>query len=611
MSARPNVRIERLLVEEGFLDGLDVTFHAGLNVVIGHRGVGKTSLIQLLRFCLGGRWAAERDQQLGLTHARSVLGGDGRVSVALRVGNELAVVSRRATDAKAEGMNPFVRPIIFAQGEIESVALDPRGRLRLLDDFIPDSDSRRLLSALSSRIASLTKELADLGETLDEHSERLTQLEPLRAALEAAQARAAASANPALDADVARLHQYSTAAAERHGWLELATSERRELAIWTERLAELQTFPPKLSSDADHSGPREQLGRALVLIDEAVAAGSRALELLAEQLDRTAEIDRRLSDETRSIRARVEATQEGLGSALREVSQLQEQLLVLETVRRRREDLEGRRKAISFERADAVAELDRLRDDRFQQRLSQASEIQASLAPRIEVSVKQSAMHDEYASLVAGALRGSGLKYSQLSSEIASRLRPDEIVSLVEATDVDEVSRRLEIPPDRATRLIEALRRQGLEEISRAPLDDAVTLRLLDGTDYKPTTKLSTGQRCTVVLPILMLHDDRPLLIDQPEDNLDGAFIADTLVPAVRGRVPGSQLIVTTHNANIPVLGEASQVVHLGSDGKRGHVIHAGPLDDPQTVAAISTVMEGGREAFARRARFYRSHGAQ
>jgi hypothetical protein len=65
-------------------------------------------------------------------------------------------------------------------------------------------------------------------------------------------------------------------------------------------------------------------------------------------------------------------------------------------------------------------------------------------------------------------------------------------------------------------------------------------------------------------------------------------------------------MILTTHNANIPVLGEADLVVLLGSDGQRGFVRHSGPLADSEVVRAITTVMEGGYDAFERRAAFYR-----
>jgi ABC-type sulfate/molybdate transport systems ATPase subunit len=130
-------------------------------------------------------------------------------------------------------------------------------------------------------------------------------------------------------------------------------------------------------------------------------------------------------------------------------------------------------------------------------------------------------------------------------------------------------------------------------------------LALLDGGNYKPAEDLSVGQRCTVVLPIILSHTERVLIVDQPEDNLDNKFVADTLVRALRNRLPTSQLIFVTHNPNIPVLGEADRVVYLTSDGKRGDISHVGALDDPESVQAITDVMEGGLEAFETRAAFY------
>ena len=117
--------------------------------------------------------------------------------------------------------------------------------------------------------------------------------------------------------------------------------------------------------------------------------------------------------------------------------------------------------------------------------------------------------------------------------------------------------------------------------------------------------ELSVGQRCTAVLPIVVSHTDHVLLVDQPEDNLDNSFVTATLVQALLSRPSNSQVILVTHNPNIPVLGEADRVVHIASDGRRGRVEFAGALDDPVSVRAITDILEGGREAFERRADFY------
>jgi energy-coupling factor transporter ATP-binding protein EcfA2 len=158
---------------------------------------------------------------------------------------------------------------------------------------------------------------------------------------------------------------------------------------------------------------------------------------------------------------------------------------------------------------------------------------------------------------------------------------------------------------DRAAKAVLALKESDLGEIVTVPVEDYVTFSLLDGADYKDISDLSTGQRCTVILPLVLRHTDRLLIVDQPEDHIDNAFIVDTLIQSVLARPDDGQIIFSTHNANIPVLGNADFVIQLGSDGKRGFPLVANTLDAPPAVTAITTVMEGGAQAFASRAKFY------
>jgi ABC-type protease/lipase transport system fused ATPase/permease subunit len=103
---------------------------------------------------------------------------------------------------------------------------------------------------------------------------------------------------------------------------------------------------------------------------------------------------------------------------------------------------------------------------------------------------------------------------------------------------------------------------------------------------------------------------ERSLILDQPEDHLDNAFLVSNVVSALLARTEsGAQTIVATHNANIPVLGSADTVVVLGSDGTTGSVEVQGPFDDDAVVDRITQLMEGGRAAFARRSSFYAEHG--
>jgi ATPase subunit of ABC transporter with duplicated ATPase domains len=263
---------------------------------------------------------------------------------------------------------------------------------------------------------------------------------------------------------------------------------------------------------------------------------------------------------------------------------------------------------VQKQRRALLDELDTLREARFVERQRIAKLLTSNLSPFIRVRVRQAAQVSEFVGAVINVLRGSGLRYNELARAIVMTMTPRELIEAVEASDVQFISKTAKIGLDRAERIAAQLRAGGIENIISIALEDAVHFELLDGADFKPMDNLSVGQRCTVVLSILLQNPDRVLIVDQPEDHLDNAFIVETLIGAIRKRSAKGQILFSTHNANIPVLGEAARVARLGSNGRRGFVMHAEPLDHPKTVAAITGVMEGGIEAFRARADFYRRH---
>jgi ABC-type lipoprotein export system ATPase subunit len=140
-----------------------------------------------------------------------------------------------------------------------------------------------------------------------------------------------------------------------------------------------------------------------------------------------------------------------------------------------------------------------------------------------------------------------------------------------------------------------------LFELETVELLDLPRIELRDGAAYKDSLSLSTGQKCTTVLPILLLDSATPLLIDQPEDNLDNSFIYDIVQKSIRGSQ--RQLIFVTHNPNIPVLGEAARVFVLDSDGASARMKNEGTVNDCRT--DIITLLEGGEQAFQDRMKRY------
>ena len=152
--------------------------------------------------------------------------------------------------------------------------------------------------------------------------------------------------------------------------------------------------------------------------------------------------------------------------------------------------------------------------------------------------------------------------------------------------------------------------RMSLLEIESLDLEERIQIELNvspHGETYRPIERLSTGQQCTAILLLLLLDNVDPLIVDQPEDNLDNAFIADSIVQQLRERKTERQFVFATHNANIPVFGDAEWIGVFTASDVHGEVTeeNQGSIDTPIVRDAAARILDGGREAFLQRREKY------
>ena len=124
-----------------------------------------------------------------------------------------------------------------------------------------------------------------------------------------------------------------------------------------------------------------------------------------------------------------------------------------------------------------------------------------------------------------------------------------------------------------------------------------------DGKDFQPISQASAGQRSAAMLAFLLAHGDEPLVLDQPEDDLDNHLIYDLVVRQIRENKVRRQIIVVTHNPNIVVNGDAEMLHALDFQAGQCRVVQSGSLQEDAMRETVCRVMEGGREAFERRYR--------
>ena len=158
----------------------------------------------------------------------------------------------------------------------------------------------------------------------------------------------------------------------------------------------------------------------------------------------------------------------------------------------------------------------------------------------------------------------------------------------------------------RDRRFESALRKVPPERIDRLALylpEDSVTVNFREqlGGGWRSLAQGSPGQQTAALLAFVLGYGSEPIILDQPEDDLDNTLIYELLVSRFREAKLKRQLIVVTHNANIAVHGDAEMVLSLDTDSGRSKIVCQGGLQERRIRDEICRVMEGGLEAFESR----------
>ncbi len=126
-------------------------------------------------------------------------------------------------------------------------------------------------------------------------------------------------------------------------------------------------------------------------------------------------------------------------------------------------------------------------------------------------------------------------------------------------------------------------------------------LKITYGTDHKPIERTSPGERASALLAFILSYGDEPLLLDQPEDDLDNELISDLIVKQLRNTKTKRQIIVVTHNANIVVNGDAEMVLPLEVVKGQTYVQQPASIQEKNVRESICKILEGGERAFEQR----------
>lgn len=620
----PHHLIKSLRVTGGFLAGASLDFVDGLNCFIGGRGAGKTTALEFLRFGLG----LMPDPKLNQARHRAIEGlvkanlGGGHIAVDLRTKTGIGYVAGRAVGEHVQVLNDQGSPVpvlldrdqifsadVFSQNEIEEIAANPLAQLELLDRFRePDT------FAVAQELSGAHRELEQSGLDLRRLDQEIVDLRGKSSELPSIQERLrgllTATGPDAGKITAAHEAKATRAKQERLPLTAISVVERVDSEVaQTQRIldAAVTALTPAEAS-AGANGPvvaaiEAELRSFARVVAGSVQAITKAVGETTQRLrQHQATLAAQHSAQELEYRTLVAQLEEEGGRSV-ERSEFQSALAEAEAAAREQAEKEKWRAELLTRRNQILRRVSELRDRRYAIRKAVAEKLTLQF-PILRVSVDQGAGLDRYCELLSEHLKGTGMQRGQVATRLSETFVPTELCELVRAGDIDALATRSGLDAERARKVVDALTDGGaVYEIEAIDLDDHPRIELKDGQKFKESAQLSTGQRCTTILPILLVQSERPLVIDQPEDNLDNAFVYDTVVTALRAVKGSRQVIFVTHNPNIPVLGEADRVFVFRSDGQHASLEQVGTVDECK--GHIERVLEGGREAFLQRAARY------
>lgn len=647
-SADPNIFEHDMIEKIAITHGEETTtyqFGPWMNAVIGGRGVGKSTLIEVVRLVLGrtddlpvrlkqdlewfaptpGPSSTARFWGNGTTLAVYISRAGQRYRIAWSGTTGASTIERSGDSGwEAENGAPHDRftVLVNSQKQIYELAQDPRGLLKMIDEqpevaFRVWSDE---FERLSSRYRALRGELLEIDAEIGHEDRLLGQLADVEAQLalltQQVESPTAAELNKLLR-EQRELDAYEGSAEAFEEELRLLLSEYSDLAVTSEALT------------AD-SWEHESIWRSTV--SEAVASFVETANTLAAARagwDSVREESPRL--------ARITTLKESLGIAdgsdvsgdptierTANIVQLRGAKDRIEADLRRIRTSKERRTRLDDETGEVMSRLGRHRSELTKRRQDVAGRLSSGqLKVRVHEQGDDSALEVDLRRLTRKE-SGFELAFGEngLRSLVVHPFNPTRIQSIGQLKDLlrgmHSSGREALVGAGHANLQIDRRFYPGLQAIDSSSFEtdvdlwfpeDGLQVKFTDENGLlKPIDSGSPGQRTAALLAALLSLGSDPLVLDQPEDDLDNKLISQLVVASLRDIKTRRQVIVATHNANIVVNGDAEHVTAL-DHGNAPKIEASGSMHEATVKDTVCEIMEGGKDAL--RSRYSRLAGHQ
>jgi DNA repair ATPase RecN len=612
-------RVRGLAITGGFLHEEKIHFSDNLNCLIGGRGTGKSTAIRALAYAFGlnddfGDFDNCPDSVV--VYCEDENGIPYRYTRSR--GGEIEVKAKADGSVNAMPIDAF-RIEYFGQGELAKVAEDPLKNPEMFQEFLDRHTSLRDLVETEETLVSRLRENAGRLNPLES---AFQQLGGKKKSLEEIEKKLKLGEEGNLREIVGTQSKLASEKTVRESVESIAADFTKE---WTfsnvyKDFDQLVATAGVCTDDDALQRTRAAIKAALVKNNAAVKqkeielnallkACAREINGLAQTLKVNHQrIGMEVAAKIADLKSRGLASDiPGLELLLRQKTAAGREIAAVE-------QRAGELRQCQNERAELRKKLAEVRTEMTTRRKAQLRGINSNLGVTIRdytifLKYDDAGITTEFRTFLQQKMQGTYLQDNVIAS-ICDRITPSDLADLVLNRDSRNIAATAQISEEWAEKIIDKLCYWGilfeLQALAKPP-KPVITVRT-KSTPPKdiPVLQLSDGQRHTILLTIAMLADSNvPLVIDQPEDDLDNAFIFSSIVTTLRAIKEKRQVIVVTHNANIAVLGDSELILPMHRENDRGKTKDRGSIDASLTRRCVIDILEGGPDAFMRRKEMY------
>jgi ABC-type lipoprotein export system ATPase subunit len=636
MDCAARVRLEELIPQSiphfvgmklkgGFLDDQVVHFSKNLTCIIGGRGAGKSTMLESLCVTSGNGSANALIDSEVWPDCISLIFEDETGTRHTLTRAKLADVTNEDPDGPL-----WVSIENYGQGQTASTIhdcdKDPAILLAFLDDFLD-------LTEMKARDEEMRSELLANQDQIEKLHQEVSRIPDVEQAKKVADGQLAVLKTQKA-AEVVELEQ--RLASERIFRNKLQNNLSDLLRSINEGLdsSELTELIDSMDGSTLAVGMTEfeavqKLAKGLADQIDSLSSGLRAkvknvTQQITAQLAAWVDNEKETRDLIEEIRRELAKQKITLDIAFirkvtKDATEYATKLTELNKLRPKKNAAHKRRSALMRERREMKSKM-------FTTRESFAVLMNKNLATSVveydvHLKFKEGVLSQEFEEIVKNAM-GWRTAAVPKAAVIATHFSPMTFLDVIENNDVtalisivDEDGNKV-FTAKEADEIIEKLEQWTSHvAIQRCPFEDRPEIKvgkLIELANARKVfrnrdfTKLSLGQQQSILLTILLFsRSSAPLIIDQPEDNLDSEFVYTTLVRSLRSIKEQRQVIIVTHNANIAVLGDAELIIPLRGAAELAVIRDRGSIDTKKTKEIACTILEGSHKAFLRRHEMY------